>query len=247
MLGARLLPAALLPLLAGAQQPCTFDRETGVCECGETDLSEYGGRSFTTPADSDGYVYKIQVCSPISLSRLPAGCRPADPAADPHAAVVRYKSADESDCSTVGSFGPCADGNCGMTHELAGETLTVAWSAAGAAPPPSSPFGPPPPPAGGCAASTFQLVLTVGDLSPPTSPPRQFGGQQCSWTLPWASLSGLGEDAAGAHGAAGCPYDKHWIGGACPRVHSRSLVRPDNGCCTGGGRQGQCPSNCPVK
>ena len=39
------------------------------------------------------------------------------------------------------------------------------------------------------------------------------------------------------HAAAGCPYDKLWIGGSCPRVHSRSLVRA-NGCCIGGGREG---------
>ena len=46
------------------------------------------------------------------------------------------------------------------------------------------------------------------------------------------------------HAAAGCPYDKLWMGSTCPRVHSRPLVRTD-GCCIGGGREGQCPSNCP--
>ena len=45
------------------------------------------------------------------------------------------------------------------------------------------------------------------------------------------------------HAAAGCPYDKLWMGSTCPRVHSRPLVRTD-GCCIGGGREGQCPSNC---
>ena len=46
------------------------------------------------------------------------------------------------------------------------------------------------------------------------------------------------------HAMAGCAYDKGWIGSTCPRVHSRPLVR-DNGCCIGGGREGQCPLNCP--
>ena len=39
------------------------------------------------------------------------------------------------------------------------------------------------------------------------------------------------------HAAAGCPYDKLWLGGSCPRTHSRPLVRA-NGCCIGGGREG---------
>ena len=46
------------------------------------------------------------------------------------------------------------------------------------------------------------------------------------------------------HAMAGCAWDKGWLGSTCPRVHSRELVRP-NGCCIGGGREGQCPLNCP--
>ena len=57
-----------------------------------------------------------------------------------------------------------------------------------------------------------------------------------------AVVLGVAAQDAAPHAAAGCPYDKLWVGSTCPRVHSRELVRlsGDNiGCCIGGGRAGQ--------
>ena len=73
-----------------------------------------------------------------------------------------------------------------------------------------------------------------------------------SWGLRMVAAFGTAllcaEPTASQHAAAGCPYDKLWIGSTCPRVHFRTLVREDGdqhrGCCIGGGREGQCPENC---
>ena len=70
-----------------------------------------------------------------------------------------------------------------------------------------------------------------------------------SWSLVAAFGAAVlcAKPTASQHAAAGCPYDKLWIGSTCPRVHFRMLVREDGehrGCCIGGGREGQCPENC---
>ena len=170
---ASLVGAQREPLPASAA-PC------GRCRCGDTDLTpfrDHDGGVFHTPADKNGYTYVFSVCDDL-VDALPVGCQSGE-----HPAVVRFREADPSDCTVLGSFGPCELGvECGMSFEAVAATdtrgagLNVFWQYER-----------------GCQ-NTFQVFLTEGNE---TEPPRvPFNDPRdpfsCFWTTTWQSLGAFG-------------------------------------------------------
>ena len=150
------------------------------CQCGKVDLRNYGGRTFTTPQDIDGYIYRFRMCDDIPVHELPEGCKPNPgiPDDSPHPAVVKYKHDNPEDCSLVGSFGPCDGRDCGMTFQppKEGTPFAVTWRYQY-----------------GCE-NTFRVFLSEGHQTSPQQAPYNDPNDQyeCYWITHWPSLSAFG-------------------------------------------------------
>lgn len=164
------------------------------CKCGSLDLKNYSGHEFRTPADKFGYVYMFQMCEQIPNSRLPLGCQAMPGVMKlPHPAVVKYMPGDPADCDMIGSFGPCKEGDCGMTYQAPrnGTPFAVTWRFQY-----------------GCE-NTFRIYLANGHEDMPREVPHHDPADPygCYWTLHWPSLNafGLGSPRIGR------PQNKSWV------------------------------------
>ena len=123
--------------------------------------------------DGDGYSYKLSICSDITTADLPTGCSPSSGGTAEHPAVVKYKAQDPSDCTQIGSFGPCTGVNakCGMTgvKTATGVNVTYAYE-----------YG---------VTFTFTLLLTSGSAA---TPGAVVTSNEMDYWAPWAGLSGVG-------------------------------------------------------
>jgi hypothetical protein len=61
------------------------------------------GKVFQAPTDTEGYAYKISMCTEIPNAQLPSGCQQYAE----HPSVVKYKANNPADCIEIGSIGPC--------------------------------------------------------------------------------------------------------------------------------------------
>lgn len=132
------------------------------------------GKVFQAPTDTEGYAYKISMCTEIPNAQLPSGCQQYAE----HPSVVKYKANNPADCIEIGSIGPCTQGECGMTGAAAGSGVTVTYTYTY-----------------GCK-NTFAMTLTEG--SDPA--PGQVSSNECAYTVSWAGIGGSA-DAGGAGGA----------------------------------------------
>ena len=143
--------------------------DLATCTCDGVDLAALSGQIFDTPTSSDGYAYRLSMCTDIPKENLPAGCAFAH--YGEHPSVVKYKVNQPSDCIEVGSIGPCAGmtpGQCGMTGTAdgaGGVTVTYRYTY-------------------GCK-NTFVMSMTHEWDSAPSA---VSGGEFCKYKTSWAGL-----------------------------------------------------------
>jgi hypothetical protein len=153
------------------------DGSTQGCSCDGYDLSLAKGQVVRTGVDSDGYTFLFSVCAEIPREALPRGCK--DFADKP--AALRYRHNDPSDCTQIGSLGPCdagESGPCGMFGSYdAGsssgtETLNLSYR---------YPFG---------CNNSLDVLITSGVQSMPSSAPTggASGAATCDYTVTWPGL-----------------------------------------------------------
>eukprot|EP01052_Picozoa_sp_SAG31_P002825 SAG31_NODE_102_length_25175_cov_10.778553_17_plen_208_part_00 len=132
------------------------------CTCDGVDLSGMKGKVYQAPPDSEGYAYKISMCSEIPAETLPTGCQQYAE----HPAVVKYKANNPADCIEIGSIGPCSQGECGMAGAKTANGITVTYTYTY-----------------GCK-NTFAISLTAG--SDPA--PGPVTSDECAYSVAWAGL-----------------------------------------------------------
>ena len=209
-----------IPHPASGEVPCEISR-LGF-RCGDNvDLSGYAGLEapsgarwgpvFTTPPDSDGYIYKFKLLESFREFELPAGCRAAIPRhggasvaqlTAPAVVQVNATDPDGQHCVVLGAFnngcnckddrGPGTDCSqsgrrtCGMTYEpLPYGGLAVTWRYQ---------YG---------ALNTFRVELTKGREPQPHEAPQQdpenrFDPYLAFRLLRWPSLDIYGSSGGAA-------------------------------------------------
>jgi hypothetical protein len=94
------------------------------CQCDGVSLAALQGHVYSTPPDDEGYSYKMSFCDTLSAAELPSGCQQYAEAP----AVVKYKASNPADCIEIGSTGPCAQGECGMTGQKSAQGIDVTYT-----------------------------------------------------------------------------------------------------------------------
>lgn len=181
--GLPLLLLLLLGCFGGGVHAAACDLAS--CTCDGVDLSGMKGQVYQAPTDSEGYAYKISMCSEIPAATLPTGCQQYAE----HPAVVKYKANNPADCIEIGSIGPCSQGVCGMEGAKTANGVTVTYTYTY-----------------GCK-NTFAMSLTAG--SDPA--PGTVTSNECAYSVAWAGLSAGGGPGSAEDGPSS-PWGWYVIG-----------------------------------
>jgi hypothetical protein len=84
--------------------PPPGDCDLAACMCDGVDLSKFKDK-IVSATGIDGYNYTISICDDLPNHTVPSGCDRYDY----HAAVVKWKAKDASDCIEIGSLANCTN------------------------------------------------------------------------------------------------------------------------------------------
>jgi hypothetical protein len=156
------------------------DGTTPGCSCDGYDLSLAKGQVIRTGVDSDGYTFLFSICTEIPREALPRGCK--DFGDKP--AALRYRHSDPTDCTQIGSLGPCDAGETGQCGMFGSYDPTVRLSTSFGSPTLNLSFRYP----FGCNNSLDVTITDGVQPMPSMAPTSPLNAGACDYTVQWPGL-----------------------------------------------------------